>query len=472
MPQRFDYFVILAGMRTGSNFLEASLNAYSGLKSYGEVFNPAFVGHANQADLYGMDAAAVAADPGRIIQLMRDNTDGLAGFRLFKDHNQVVLDRVLDDPRCAKIVLRRNPIDSFVSLEIVQKTGQWRLADMKNVKTAKVTFDAAKFAKYLADTRAYYGDALRKVHASGQAVFSIEYDQLGEADVINGLARYLGVDASRDDVATNTKKQNPEPLSEKVTNFAQMVQEIAGLDPLSLMHDPSFEPARGAMVGQYLVAHDKPVMFMPIKAGPTEMVVDWLAAIADGQAPTSGFSQKVARQWKRRNTGHRSFCVVRHPVLRAFAAYVTHFVQPGDDHFAGIRDTLSKRYGIEMPDAAPLDQVERAALREGFLGFLGFVKGNLAGQTQVRVDGAWASQSALLKGMAQFSMPDHVFREDDLARDLNWLAECLGIRAADYRADGALQDVLADIYDDAIEQAARAAYQKDYMLFGHGPWRV
>lgn len=40
MPDRFDYFVIFAGMRTGSNYLERNLNAAPDLRCYGELYNP------------------------------------------------------------------------------------------------------------------------------------------------------------------------------------------------------------------------------------------------------------------------------------------------------------------------------------------------------------------------------------------------------------------------------------------------
>jgi LPS sulfotransferase NodH len=41
----FRSFVILAAMRTGSNFLEESLNGVPGITCHGELFNPAFVGY-------------------------------------------------------------------------------------------------------------------------------------------------------------------------------------------------------------------------------------------------------------------------------------------------------------------------------------------------------------------------------------------------------------------------------------------
>jgi hypothetical protein len=57
-----------------------------------------------------------------------------------------VLDRVLPDPRIAKVLLTRNPLDSYVSRKIASETGQWRLTDLKHAKPRKITFDEAEFA--------------------------------------------------------------------------------------------------------------------------------------------------------------------------------------------------------------------------------------------------------------------------------------------------------------------------------------
>ena len=54
MSDRFDSFVVFAEMRTGSNFLEANLNAIDGLSCLGEVFNPHFIGYPNAEDVLGI----------------------------------------------------------------------------------------------------------------------------------------------------------------------------------------------------------------------------------------------------------------------------------------------------------------------------------------------------------------------------------------------------------------------------------
>ena len=52
----FRSFVIFAGMRTGSNLLEATLNAHD-LACFGEAYNPYFIGWPDQRTLYDMTLA-------------------------------------------------------------------------------------------------------------------------------------------------------------------------------------------------------------------------------------------------------------------------------------------------------------------------------------------------------------------------------------------------------------------------------
>jgi len=471
MPGKFDYFVILAGMRTGSNYLEDSLNRFEAIQSYGEVFNPQFVGHARNASLFGRSPADIADDPVGMIDLLKKESPGLPGFRLFADHSPQVLAHVLADPACAKIILSRNPVESFVSLLIAKDTDQWKLGDARNRKSAQIAYDGAEFRSYLADLRGHYAEARRETRLHGQSAFEIGYEELGDDGILAGLARFLGVDSGKRAGAVKTRKQNPEPLSAKVLNFPEMVADLSAMDPLELFSEPTFEPPRGANLTRFLVAETPALIYMPIKAGPEMAVSDWLGALDGGTPPQSGFLQKDLRQWKRRHKGHRSFTVIRHPVQRAFSAYVRHIVEPGPEHFAAIRDTLATRYKINLPPAGPAANLSESSLRQGFLGFLDFLKANLAGQSAVRIDPAWASQCAIIAGMAEFMLPDHILREDRLEIDLAFLCAGAEAQMPEYRPNPELPALLAGIYDDRIEKAARAAYQRDYMMFGFGRWR-
>ncbi|MCB1329417.1 MAG: nodulation protein NodH, partial [Maritimibacter sp.] len=122
MTRRFDSFVILAEMRTGSNFLESNLDLFPGLKTYGEAFNPYFMVRPGTEDLFGITLAARNADPVVLFERMKAETDGLPGFRFFHDHDRRIFERVIDDPACAKVVLSRNFVDAYVSRAIARET--------------------------------------------------------------------------------------------------------------------------------------------------------------------------------------------------------------------------------------------------------------------------------------------------------------------------------------------------------------
>ncbi|RMD95147.1 MAG: nodulation protein NodH, partial [Alphaproteobacteria bacterium] len=222
MTRHFDYFILLAEMRTGSNFLEENINEYPGLHCYGELFNPHFIGHARQTELMGIDLAARERDPLALLARIRERTEGIPGFRFFHDHDPRILAHCLDDRRCAKVVLTRNPLDSYISLKIASQTGQWRLNDMKFAKSARVRFDGAEFEAHLNRLQEFQLRLQRALQVSGQTAFYIGYDDLRDVEILNGLARFLGSEGEKKQASTVTKVQNPGAFEEKVTNFGEM----------------------------------------------------------------------------------------------------------------------------------------------------------------------------------------------------------------------------------------------------------
>ncbi|WP_372602677.1 nodulation protein NodH [Actibacterium sp.] len=468
MAGKFDYFVVLAEMRTGSNFLEANLNEFDGLQCYGEAFNPHFVGHKNKSALCGVTLDQRETDPMSLIAALRAAGDELPGFRFFHDHDPRVLAHVLADRRCAKIILTRNPAESYVSLQIAAQTGQWKLSDMKDRRDGRAVFDPAGFETFLATLQQFQQRVLHSLQTTGQTAFYVAYDDIGDLDVINGMARFLGVDQKLDALSGALKKQNPEPLAEKVENFAEMQAALAGFDRFDLTRTPNFEPRRGPAVPGFIAAATAPLLYMPLKGGPVAEATAWLQAFAPDQPLITGFTQKTLRQWKRKTPGHRGFTIVSHPVLRAYRSFAAHILGAGGDSFPAIRETLAGRYKVPLPK--PGTDISDDQRRAAFLGFLGFLKGNLAGQTSIRVDASWATQDAVIQGFAQFAAPDLILREDRLPGDWAMLAAQVDLAAPEAPAgDNAAQD-LARIYDAEIEAAARDVYQRDYMVFGYRGW--
>lgn len=473
MTERFDYFVMFAEMRTGSNFLEANLNALDDVACHGEAFNPHFIGYPNKTELLGITPGQRDADPERLIAAIRDEPGALGGFRYFHDHHPRVPDIVLDDPRCAKIILTRNPLDSYVSWKIAQATGQWKLTDVKRRKAARAVFDRAEFAAHVEALQDFQVMLLNRLQRSGQTAFYIAYEDLRDVEVMNGLAAWLGVRGRLRSLDDALKPQNPGPVTAKVENPDQMAAALAEMDRFNLSRTPNFEPRRGPAVPGYVAAADLPLLFLPVRGAPDDEVRDWMAALCGEDGLQTGMNQKQLRQWMRRHPGHRSFAVLRHPLARAHSVFCRRILSTEAGSYARIRETLRKRFKLPIP-ARVADQPYTADQhRTAFEAFLDFVRKNLAGQTSIRVDAAWATQSSALSGFADFAPPDLILREEELPAQLPGLARRLGHEnPPEFRGAGAETPfALADIHDDALEELAAEVYQRDYLLFGFDRWQ-
>ena len=467
----FDYFVILAEMRTGSQFLEWNLSEYKGISCHGELFHPYL--QPKYADRFGLTQAERDADPRRLIGAMRAKSPGLTGFRLFHDHDPRVIDWVLTDPAVAKVVLSRNPLDSYVSLKIAEATDQWWLGDMKGQKQARISFDRAEFGAMLDATRGFRDLILRRLQTGGQTGFFLTYEEVGDVEVMNGLALWLGTAEARKTLSSRTRKQNPQPLEEKVANYPQMVAALGDIDAFDLGRHPVYEPRRGPMVPHHVAAARAPLLYMPVRGGPQRAVNEWLAAV-DGvgrEALHTGLNQKALRQWMKDHPGHRRFTVLRHPVARLYSVFCRQIFATGHAGFAEARATLRSSYDVPLPerDDDPSWDVPRHAA--AFRAFARFAAGNLNGQTSIRIDPSWATQTALLEGMARFALPDHLFREADLETELPRLARDLGLPAPAIASVPDESPVpLAAIYDAEVETLVRTAYARDYVGLGFDDW--
>ena len=475
---RFDYFVVFAEMRTGSNFLEANLNTFDGISCHGEAFNSHFIGYPENETLLGLTQAQRDQDPSQLLTRLRE-ADGLNGFRYFNNHDPRILDAVMADKRCAKIILTRNPMESFVSWKIASATGQWKLTNVTHAKTGKVNFDQAEFETHLEALRSFQLKLLNGLQKTGQTAFYVAYEDLQDVEIMNGLATFLGSDARIAKLDKKLKKQNPMPMSEKVNNFAAVEASLANIDQFDLNRTPNFEPRRGAMIPLFVAAPKSPLLFMPIKTGPSSVVLDWMGRLDDQSADDvkSGFNSKTIRQWQRAHANHRSFTVLRHPLSRAHAAFCYHILDTGEGCFNEIRETLRRVHKLAIPDEGATPETDASYTmqdhRAAFLKFLEFLKANLSGQTALRVDAAWASQLSILQGMTQFGLPDMILREDNLRTDFAMLAGQLGLTTMPEPASETDQYAsrLAAIYGADLEKAARDAYNRDYLAFGFEDWK-
>ncbi|WP_189410585.1 nodulation protein NodH [Neogemmobacter tilapiae] len=459
----FRSFVILGGMRTGSNYLESTLNAVPEVAGYGELFNPEFIGRAQQQEFLGFDLAMRDADPLAFLAKVRAETRGLSGLRLFDDHDARVLAHVLDDPTCGKILLTRNPVESFVSLQIARETGQWKLGNARALRQSRVKFDLDAFESYLRDVQSFHEVIRNRLQVTGQAAFQIDYGDLGNVEVLNGLLAWLGLAARLDRPADQLKRQNPGPLQDKLTNPEVLDQVASRFDLLNLMRTPLSEPRRAPMGQGFIVSRGLGLVFMPIAGGPRDSLVQWMKGLIRGGVET-GLNRNSYPKWRTARGNARAFTVLRHPMLRGWLAYQQLLRDDGQKVFLG---HLQRMMRCELPSP----EADAAAHRVGFLAFLRFVQMVQAGQTGLRTPARWTNQATLIEAMGQMQIPDLILREERLAEGLLFLGRQVGARRRPGYQDEA-QDVdgLASVLTDELNGAARLAWARDYQSFGFSDW--
>lgn len=465
MTQPFRSFVIFAEMRTGSNLLEATLNALKRVTCFGEAFNPYMMGWPDKTELKGITMAERDADPHRLLAAIFDKPNHLPGFRYFHDHDPRVFDAIMEDRACAKVILTRNPVDSYVSTALARATNQWKLNETETPIPAAARFDAEEFRQVTGDIEEFQLKVLHRLQITGQAGFWLGYEDLRDAAVMTGLMHWLGrTDLERVEPANDQVPQNPRELAEKVENFDEMQAELARLDPFMLRKIPNFEPRKGPAVPSFIGTEaGKGLIFMPIKGGPSDSVTRWLRAMGE---VSGDFNQNSLRQWKRQHTGHRSFTVLRHPLPRAWAAFRS--LVEGKN--AELRGLMRDIHRVPLPPESELGiygaKKPGEELAEVFAAFLDFLRRNLNGQTTLPSYPGWASQSEVLAGFARFGAPDMVLRESDLARDLSWLAASAGIKGPADLPDP--EPFPAFLNEQELRGAAKKAYLRDYVAFGFG----
>ncbi|MGL6212084.1 MAG: nodulation protein NodH, partial [Paracoccaceae bacterium] len=249
-------------------------------------------------------------------------------------------------------------------------------------------------------------------------------------------------------------------------NPAEMEAGLARIDWFEAAHTPNFEPRRNAAVPSYVAVEGAPLLFQPMKAGPEVQLRRWLAQYGE-LCPS--FDRRTLREWKERHHGFRSFTVLRHPLARAHAAFCDYLVR---DWLPELRPYLKRVHRFELPDKGEVF-ADVEGFREGFKVFLDFAKFNLTGRTEIKVMPHVATQLATHQGFAGLQSPDFTLREDRLAEGLGYLTAEVGLPFKPLPEVAEQHPFsLQEIWGVDLEEAAEAAYVRDYEAYGFGRWRL
>ena len=480
----FRYFVLLADMRTGSNLFENAISLYDDIACYGELFNAHFIGGPKGPSLETIKIEERDAHPIATIEhMIAQNPTKLSGFRLFSNHNKQVLDHILADKACAKIILRRNPLDSFVSHQIAVETGQWLLRDLAVRREAKIIFDIDKFQIYL-EKRNLHRDFLdQSIQESGQAVFHINYEDMARVETFNGIAAYLGTDQRLVELATTTRRQNPAGLRDKVTNYDEMRTLLVDLDIFESDKDPYIEPSKTSGSIAVHVGRSTPIMYFPVTYDPNDPILLWMCCMEfDGQPPRTKLKGGEILDWLSGQTDRIVITSLEHPVERVYRAFNDRIVFLPPEKNKWIRRVLISQYGLDLPSwpagkAPVIDDLAVANYTseqhtENFIKFLSFVQGNLCGQTRAPVDPHWGSQHIAIESYRRWTIPNFVIKPEQRVQIVSLIQKLLGLKPTDVSVPCHADLIpLTDVYTQQIETAARSAYVQDYQKFGFNDWK-
>lgn len=475
-------FAIFGTMRSGSNLLERLINQYDGLHCFGELFNKGFIGRVGQQVFLGVSKETRDADPQRLLDAIHnDNPAKTTGFRLFAGHDERVIQKTLLDQTCAKIILRRDPVESFVSLQIAKKTDQWLIHDEADRKQAKIHFNIADFRRYRRRLEAYYQLVETSLRDTGQDNHTIHFRNLGSIDAINALAAFIGDSQVKDHLEQPIKRQNPGALRDKIINYTEVYEalDLPVPDPGQTPPPPAPALKKGSTRSRVFYTWSHPLAYIPVPSVPENQIRDWLDS--HGGFGKLGQGDDL-EEWQKKFPQPLVFTAVDHPVSRAYDAFMNKIFSVGGGSYSSIRNAMSKQFGLVLPKAGILETQNRDALandgygpiehRQAFKQFLAFVRANHAGETDIRQDGKWAPQSGFIDNYRK-DFPDLlVLNEPELGLGLIYIENRLAMDRHIPMPAIAKPDYLfslAEIYDSETETLCQDAYVDDYLCFGFGP---
>ncbi len=472
------YFAIIGTMRTGSNLLEKTLAALGDTICSGEVFNPAFIGGPRKTQMFGWDKARRDADPLACLEaLVTTEPKLIAGFRIFNGHAPVVLEHVLSDPGCARIILRRDPLESFVSLNIARATDQWMLKRPERRRQARFRFDPDAFADYTAHLDQHYAMCADIMASAGQDAIHIDYADLSDRDVLCRLAAHIG-SIGMPPQTPPLIRQNPGHLSTKVENYEEMCTALG--------MEPSRPPQQSLVSTSDLI---KPrhlsIAFAPIPGPavlPTIALLQRIEVRSFGQPLASrndlirGLEDQDLFERglpdEKSTLGRNVITAVCHPVRRALGLFAQTLFAPSW-RGTSLRHSLITAYPElnDLTEAEAQQGTRDATLRKAFSMFLA----DLADRPHVPDHASrHASQAEVLKAYRDLGVDPKVIKLENFMAEAGSITMTLGVDPVPpgqvvsiYSfADAPVLDALA-FPEVAHLKAIEDLWPDDYLAFGY-----
>lgn len=232
-PHRpFQPVFVITSARTGSNLLMQYLGQFPGAQCLGEVLNSAL----DCGPPRGIGPLRAIQHVRRSLQTLNTPVRACKLFLIHLARYRLTLP-LLDDafPGAKYIVLYRESIaEQFVSRQLALQTGQWLLHGSHRQKQLPVVVDRDQFTRFAEELQQGYCEILSYPWLPERAT-CLSYEMLTQ-DPGRCLKSHICPLLSAPSIKPHAhlRKQNPEPLSARVANYAEVSGLLEG--PLCRQH--------------------------------------------------------------------------------------------------------------------------------------------------------------------------------------------------------------------------------------------
>jgi len=240
-------FVIIANPRTGTNHFIDLLNSHEEITCHREVF------HRNSVYLYEGTRDDLLTrrnkEPLQFLEeLYQSSPTRACGFKIFMNHDDVVLKNVLIDPNVKKIVLYRSMFLAVYSSDLIAATEKKYLImeDTKDAidsgvkdKTrtkAKAYFDPKQFEQRLRSYQYHYSNAVKIINYTNQNFLFTTYEDYVNEDLFRRVFSFLGLSQPKT-VHTRMKKMNSSDILSRFDNPDDVYRYLNETARLHWLHE-------------------------------------------------------------------------------------------------------------------------------------------------------------------------------------------------------------------------------------------
>lgn len=251
-------FVVISEPRSKTQLLISLLDKHPELLLHGELFKDGAIGLRNEVPRtavtpYNNPKVAVRYRDDFPIRFLHNvfahctNEEvQKMGFKIFGDHSEKALNYCLDHSDFQKIILIRNPLYRFLSLESAHKSQQWILKDKSKQRFQPIEYDHQKFLKFNQKSMRYFRRVIEHLQQTEQQYLVVYANDLPAKTEYDRIFKFLGLSKFKGNLDPITFRQNPEPLQKRVVNYHQMVTALKN-DGMEAFLKESFIPFRDTL---------------------------------------------------------------------------------------------------------------------------------------------------------------------------------------------------------------------------------